>query len=261
MAGESNSPFKTMIEIQNYAAQLRSMGAVIDEEMETARIISSLMQDKYRQFREAWRSVDTTKQSTAFLLARLKTWQLEEGESNKTAPPEELPQKAYSDKGKPKKSREEILEMKKKTKCHLYKNKRHWKSECPQRNRKDQKSEVHEKVERPEVVYTAGILSDLWINDSGANRHYCGRKEWFFEYEKYPNPKPVGLADNSHMLVVGVGKVKVKALIMKQWKEIVIHQVEYVPGGANLFSENILLDKGFEVRKNHDGDITYYRNG
>jgi len=116
MANESNSPVKTMIEIQNYAAQLRSMGAVIDEEMEIARIISSLMQDKYRQFREAWRSVDSTKQSTALLLARLKTWQLEEGESNKTAPPEEVPQKAYSAKGKPKKSREEILEIKKKKK-------------------------------------------------------------------------------------------------------------------------------------------------
>lgn len=38
MANENKSPVKTMIEIQNYAAQLRTMGAVIDKEMEIARV-------------------------------------------------------------------------------------------------------------------------------------------------------------------------------------------------------------------------------
>jgi hypothetical protein len=37
--------------------------------------------------------------------------------------------------------------------------------------------------------------------------------------------------------------------------------VEYVPGGANLFSENVLFEKGFEVRKEKNGDITYFIDG
>jgi len=260
MATESKSPVRTMVEIQNYAAQLRSMGATIDDEMEVARVISSLMNDKFRQFREAWRSVEPPRQTTALLLSRLQTWQVEEEstESTSVATTSAVPQKAYSAKqSKPKKTKEEMLELKKKTKCHLCKAKGHWKSECPEKN-KDKKAH---KGEESEGAYATGVLSDLWINDSGANRHYCGRLEWFFDYKQYSQPKPVSIADNSQMLVEGVRKVRVKALINRQWKEIEIHLVEYIPGGANLFSENILLDKGFEVRKNREGAIVYYKDG
>ncbi len=40
-----------------------------------------------------------------------------------------------------------------------------------------------------------------------------------------------------------------------------IHNVEYVQGGANLLSKNILLNKGLEVRKSCKDQIIYYRNG
>jgi hypothetical protein len=63
------------------------------------------------------------------------------------------------------------------------------------------------------------------------------------------------------MLVEGVGKKRVKALICRKWSEREIHNVEYVPGGANLFSENVLLDKGFEVTKTQRGDIVYHFEG
>ncbi|XP_035714090.1 uncharacterized protein LOC110857917 isoform X1 [Folsomia candida] len=63
---DEKSPVKTMIQIQNIASQLRSLGIVIDDVAEVARVISSLAGDKYRQFREAWRSVDISKQSTKF---------------------------------------------------------------------------------------------------------------------------------------------------------------------------------------------------
>jgi len=139
MANGKN-PVKTMIEIQNYAAQLRSMGATIEEEAEVARTISSLQEEKYRQFREAWRSVDASKQTTALLMARLKTWELEE-EANKAANqeiPENQSQKAYSAHrkgGRPRKTKEEYAELKKKTRCHICKKLGHWKSECPEKNK------------------------------------------------------------------------------------------------------------------------------
>jgi hypothetical protein len=97
MYSVSKSPVKTMVEIEKYAAQLRRMGATIDDDMEVARVISSLMNQRFRQFREAWRSVDTGKQTTALLLARLNTWELEDGETAKTTSmtEEAQTQKAY----------------------------------------------------------------------------------------------------------------------------------------------------------------------
>ncbi|OXA39875.1 Copia protein, partial [Folsomia candida] len=261
MVTSGKSPVKTMIEIQNYAAQLRSMGAVIDDEMEVARIISSMMDEKFRQFREAWRSIEIAKQTSALLLSRLKTWELEDGETYKNASHVEETSKAYAaKKERPKRTRQEISDLKKKTKCHICKLKGHWKSECTFKD-KDSAKKEQKSDEKSEGAYMAGGLSDLWINDSGANRHYCGRKDWFFEYTEYPCPKSVSMADNSLMLVKGVGAVKVKALINKVWVEITIYQVEYVPGGANLLSENVLLDKGLVVSKSGNNQIIYYRDG
>jgi len=113
VANSEKSPIKTMVEIQNYAAQLRSLGVVIDQEMEVARIISSLMDDKYRHFREAWRSVDPEKQTTGLLLSRLKTWELEEEQQAKCKKLSSESSKAYiaknsSNYGRPKKSKKEL---------------------------------------------------------------------------------------------------------------------------------------------------------
>ncbi|OXA44686.1 hypothetical protein Fcan01_20682 [Folsomia candida] len=63
---DEKSPVKTMIQIQNIASQLRSLGIVIDDVAEVARVISSLAGDKYRQFREAWRSVDIIEKTVIF---------------------------------------------------------------------------------------------------------------------------------------------------------------------------------------------------
>jgi len=52
-AGAEKLPVMTMLEIQNITAQLRSLGVVIEEEAEVARIVSSLKDEKYRTLREA----------------------------------------------------------------------------------------------------------------------------------------------------------------------------------------------------------------
>jgi len=53
MACDYRSPVKTMLEIQNLAAQLRSMGVTQTDDAEVVRVITSLIEEKYRQFREA----------------------------------------------------------------------------------------------------------------------------------------------------------------------------------------------------------------
>jgi len=225
---------------------LISLGATLSDDAIVARVISSLMNDKYRNFREAWRSIESSKQTSGLLLSRLKTWELEEQETRESSTNNEDSSRAFyvRNTGNPRrKTKEEIEEIKKRTKCHLCKNIGHWRNECPQKNQEERDEK------RPAVAYAAGEIKNLWINDSGASQHYCGKIEWFSEYRDFHTPQPVSIADNSVTHAVGEGIVKLKALCRNQWKEIEIHNVQYIPGGANLFSENIMLEKGFNVIK------------
>jgi hypothetical protein len=273
MAGSDKTPVKAMLEIQNLASQLRSMGVTIDEDMEVARIVSSLMYDKYRQFREAWRSVEPAKQTTGLLLTRLKTWEMKECPPNPTAQLELLEKhRAYAVRKVRKKSKEEFAELKQKTNCHICRKQGHWKSECPQKDKKkqmpgDQNRRAYMPGDHTRKAYMANgnssqVESDIWINDSGATGHYCGRLDWFANYRKYPEPIPIELADNSVVNAEGIGRVNVLALIRGEWQRIEIHDVEYIRGAVSLISENLMLTRGYEIRKNRRGSrIKYYLNG
>jgi hypothetical protein len=177
------------------------------------------MDYKYRQFREAWKSVDTDQQTTGLLLSRFKTWEIEDGKTGKPKKAEksEEIQKENSGfkngnnpNGKPKKTREEIAEIKKRTNCHLCKTKGHWAWECPEKGKQEKKEP--NPSERHGKAYSAGSLENSGLNDSGANRHYCGNLEWFYEYVEYPCPKSVNIADSQLTNVRGRrGKSKSKS--------------------------------------------------
>lgn len=55
------SPVKAMCLIQNIAAQLISLKVAVEDEAIVARVISSMTDERLRQFREAWRSVELEK--------------------------------------------------------------------------------------------------------------------------------------------------------------------------------------------------------
>ncbi|CAG7729838.1 unnamed protein product, partial [Allacma fusca] len=102
------------------------------------------MAEKFRNFREAWRSVVVSRQTTALLLSRLKTWELEDQESGSLAKTSESG-KAFSAQKqngkKPKLTKEEIAELKKETKCHIIKQ-GHWARECPEKKRNNQSEQT-----------------------------------------------------------------------------------------------------------------------
>ncbi|CAL8133313.1 unnamed protein product [Orchesella dallaii] len=243
-----DSPVKTMCEIQSIAAQLRSLSVVVEDEAIVARVISSMMDEKYRQFREAWRSVELANQKSTLLLSRLKIWELEDQDQNASSTDCTMG-KAFKV-GK-KKSKEELLELKKKTKCHNCGQKGHWKSEC---KKQDNETGVT-------AAYAIGNNRNEWVNDSGATKHHCGKMEWFRSYQKYDSPMHVKISNGSKAEVLGAGTVRVKALIRKNWCVIELLNVQYIPGGANLFSENIMLEKGFDVLKTANEGIIFSENG
>ena len=142
-------------------------------------------------------SVDLSKQTTALLLSRFKTWELEERETSKSAEPET--QKAYAAghgkgrrKSKPKRIKQDWAEQKKRTKFHICKQEGHWKSECTQK-----KDKQNEKTGPSGKAYMPGNSDDCWKNYSGADGHYCGRLDWFYEYVKYLTARSVNIANNS----------------------------------------------------------------
>ncbi|CAG7730587.1 unnamed protein product, partial [Allacma fusca] len=171
------------------------------------------MAEKFRNFREAWRSVDVSKQTTALLLSRLKTWELEDQESGGSSKASESG-KAFTaqkqDGKKPNRSKEEIAELKKKTKCHICAKQGHWARECPEKKRNNQSEQTTttSQLISGGTAYAAGDHTDDWVNDCGADAHYCGRLEWFSEYAKYPKPQQIGLANGSFMQALGIGNVK-----------------------------------------------------
>lgn len=52
-----DSPVLAMVEIQSLATQLRNLKEALSDEAVVSRVISSMLDERYRQFREAWRSV------------------------------------------------------------------------------------------------------------------------------------------------------------------------------------------------------------
>jgi len=158
----------------------------------------------------------------------LRTWELEEEEFNRTGQREaEFSQKAYAAhrrNPKSRKSKEEVAELRKKHNVTCVRRQvtgkvKKDKTDYERKNKSDVKSGG---------TYMAGHTPtpDLWLCDYGADRHYSGRLEWFYEYEKFSTPKSVAIADGEDMMVQGVGKVRVKAFIRKEWKIIELHDVE-----------------------------------
>lgn len=260
-----DSPVKTMCEIQNIAAQLHSLKVTIIDDAIVARVISSLVDDKYRQFREAWRSVAIADQTSALLLSRLKIWELEEGRpSVSEKETSESASKAFKSQPKKRMSKEEIDKLKQKTKCNACGKKGHWRRECPSKKSESKKETAAEPDSHsdPKAYANGKREEEIWYNDSGATQHYCGSLSWFITYEEYDRPKHVEIADGSYGQILGSGTVRVHALTQGKWEPVDLLNVQYIPGGPNLFSEGVMMTRGYDVLKNaRTGKVTYQRNG
>ncbi|CAG7836608.1 unnamed protein product [Allacma fusca] len=159
-------------------------------------------------------SENVNKQTTALLLSRLKTWELEDQESGGNSKTSESG-KAFTvqkqNGKKPKRTKEEIAKLKKKTKCHFCTNQGHWARECPdkKKNNDSKQTTTTSQLKSGGTAYAAGVLDEEWVNDCAADAHYCGRLEWFSEYAKYSEPQQIRLANGSYMQTLGIGNVKV----------------------------------------------------
>lgn len=86
-------------------------------------------------------------------------------------------------------------------------------------------------------------VEQIWFLDTGCSNHMCGEKKWFSDLEEcYKHT--VKLGDNSKMLVVGRGNVKLET----EGASHIITNVYYIPElKNNLISNGQLVERGMLV--------------
>lgn len=283
-------------DIETLALNLNSMGIKIDESMIVSKIVSSLPDVPYLPFKKSWDSVPDSDQTLSRLHTRLKkeqfeTKQLQHDDSHSVALAangKRFPGKNGNGGGSKPFTKMSIEERKKITKCKNCNKKGHWYRECrapkagkdngtsgsttalatatAQQNNNSNDEPFDNVPNTAFMVNHAPTLSTAfktshrniyrWISDSGASQHITGVKDWFIEYSSFEVPRPVWLTDNQHVEAKGTGTVKLEAYINQKWVDCYLHNVLYIPGAVNLFSEGVMVSSGYTINRNKEG--TFY---
>lgn len=149
---------------------MRNSRETISEIAVITKILGSLP-DKYRSFRQAWLSVDKTRQTVTNLTARL----LDEEASITT----------INEEGTVLATTKENPVKKKVFKCFNCK-KGHFAKDCraPKENKEKEKNRDTENKNTAFTYMVPSDLENMWILDSGASAHMCYRKEFFTEFNQ-----------------------------------------------------------------------------
>lgn len=88
------------------------------------------------------------------------------------------------------------------------------------------------------------VGNDTWLIDSGASFHMISNKDWFSKYGEFNGGK-MYLGDDSHLYIVGRGKVRIR---FPDGRIKRISGVLHIPGLKwNLLSVSKLIDAGVQV--------------
>ena len=111
---------------------------------------------------------------------------------------------------------------------------------------------------------TESSLSPVsWYADSGASQHMTDQRSVFASFRPIPPGtraiKGIG-KDNEPLFALGIGDIKIKTRISKDWHDGIIYEVLYVPNlGATLFSIGAATERGVKAIFDSDG-VTCVKN-
>jgi len=295
--GPNQNLVDAFTEMEQLWRSLTEIGTNFDEATVVTRLVSALPEPKYQSFKKAWDSVPMDSQTMVMLLARFKKEGIdqmkEESSSSKGGrsrafaanDSKNLGQRRSYEKG------QDLDQKKKNTKCHICLKTGHWKRECTAdkkrtdySDKKDPKKKGEESKDKAVHAFMGNnqksIGSDresdedhrdhwrqnlepneIWYSDSGANQHISGNQAWFITFEEFECPRPVYLTDTSAARAIGKGTVQVEAFVNGNWDLTDIKDVLYIPGASNLFSEFVMVEKGFKITRNKYGTRYWDPNG
>lgn len=235
--------------IQNLAKQINDAGDNVSDMAIMTKILSTLP-IKYRNVRQAWLSLDPSKQTINNLKARL----LDE-ESNLQN--YEETEKALVTLSINKKKHEN--EKPRGPLCYSCRKRGHISRNCREKKKKQEdnsRKQENYKKDRNETAFNVEVESnsvifenETWIMDSGASAHMTYRLDFYQSLDSNFKSR-VTLGNNQHLSVEGKGTIKIQKLIHGKWYNATINNVLYIPQlRKNLFSEGVLTEKGMKVVK------------
>lgn len=256
--------------VENLARQIKESGDDCSEMAIMTKILGTLP-PKFRNVRQAWLSLDETKQTIINLTARLLDEEacLSVYEEAETAlavskPSAKSGTKPSAITGTTPKSNSK---SKQRVTCYNCQKKGHYARDCrnPKKhsNNEGRNNEVKSSkesqsnvtaftVENSNYSYTVEH-DDYWIMDSGASAHMSHKREFFSSFKELDNNTIVKLGNNQELIVRGVSNVQIKKMINNKFYESVITDVLYIPElRKNLFSEGILTAKGMKIVKENN---------
>lgn len=267
---ESNDSMSQHVaKVENLARQIKEAGDECSDMAIMTKILGSLPQ-KYRNLRQAWLSLDETKQTNVNLTARLLDEEVSLTSYEETETALNVSKPTTNSTGtKPKSNRYH----KQRVTCYNCQKKGHYARDCRGQKKNTNENRSNEsKNKTPQssnmTAFTTeerkswdGKQDDLWIMDSGASAHMTHKREFFSELRDADINTIVKLGNNQELVVKGVGIVRIKKLINDKWFESVINDVLFIPDlRKNLFSEGVVTAKGMKIVKENDS-ASVYENG
>lgn len=259
--------------VENLALQIKNSGEKLTDMTLITKVLSTLPV-KYRNFRQAWLSMDESKQTLSNLIARLidEEKSIEDGEKDETAFVANFNRPTGSRYQPPNPSMNRGRVDKSRITCYCCRKKGHFANECNSRNQRRNPRQNHRggpgpsrepsnhnafSAEVDDVTNTKGH----WILDSGASAHMTHNRDSLCNFLKLDGQDTIHLGDNTELPIEGKGDVKIMKFISNTWTEGLITNVLYVPGlKRNLFSEGTVTSKGMKINKTGDSAFIYNNN-
>lgn len=260
-------------EEETIAAQLETLEGICrrlqeaGEEPSDKAIMTKLLRSlpaKFSIFRHTWECTPAAEKTKPNLIRRLikeDRWLAEDEVSTLALHVQKTSLK--NDASKKKRSKKDIEELKKRTRCGVCKEKGHWARECPN---KPGTSVKHAPAFVCDVVATYkctdALDKDVWIADSGAGMHMSFRKDFFSVLQTNQRGHMVKIADDRTIPAAGIGTVKIREELEGVVYERELQDVLYVPElKCSLFSIGSVNKKGYSFHSFENGCEIRDHNG
>lgn len=249
--------------IESMAKQLKENGEDISDTAIITKILSTLP-PKYRSLRQAWMSLDSSKQTVINLTARLLDEEASFGveEENETAlvvAKQNDKKRNFTSTETKREQRPSSSSMNHRFVCYKCGKRGHFAKDCwASKQNEEEKNMLAFNVDDSEWLDDDEGIG--WILDSGASAHMSYKRENFVELYQYKGPT-LKLGNQEDIEVAGQGNILINKCVKGQWETSILKNVLYVPKlRRNLFSEGAVSRQGYIIVKKRAEALIYKDN-